>query len=205
MDANLDKVLPFLDEPLVLHKGVGALIILTCVIPGLLFSLKYAAALDITSGINELDESLLRLLPNLYKDLEQPNIHEQLKKAAKKLFAALVKIKNFSTCGVAIYLPNENRNYLETWTRYSHPNETDESLTFFIGDEQRRDAPTGGRGVAGTSYVQRKAIVVHIYKDGDADKNIYIPSPGGKVRYRSLICVPITGRAENDILAILCL
>ncbi|MEM9162248.1 MAG: GAF domain-containing protein, partial [Cyanobacteria bacterium P01_F01_bin.4] len=151
--------------------------------------------------INKLDESLIRLVPDIYRDSE--DIEKRLKRAAKKLFKDLVRLKSFETCGVALYCPNQQGNYLITWERFSHPNETDETLTFFIGDETSKNAPTG-RGVAGTSYVDKKTIVVHIDSQGDADNNIYTPSPSGRVRYRSLICVPTFGESDN-VLAILCL
>lgn len=205
VDANLDKILPILAGPYTLHGGVGILIILLCVTPGLVFSLTYAAALEISSGINKLDESLLRLLPNLYQNLDQPDIRDQLEKAARNLFVKLSKIKTFSNCGVAIYLPNSTRTYLATWSRYASPNETEDSLTFFIGDEQRKNAPTGSRGVAGTVYIECSPMIVHIDKDGNADNNVYVPSPGGNVRYRSLVCVPVTGETESDVLGVLCL
>ncbi|MCG8368337.1 MAG: GAF domain-containing protein [Pseudanabaenales cyanobacterium] len=201
VDANLDKVWPLLGQPMQISIGTGILIFLFCSIPALILSLRYAEALETTAGIIKLDESLLRLVPDIYRYSE--DIEERLKRTVKKLFKDLVKLKNFEDCGVALYRPNQQGNFLVTWARYSNPNETDETLTFFIGDEISKNSPTG-RGVAGTSYVEKRTIVVHIDSKGYADNNIYTPSPSGRVGYRSLICVPVLGESDC-VLAVLCL
>ncbi|MEO0455067.1 MAG: GAF domain-containing protein [Cyanobacteria bacterium P01_A01_bin.114] len=199
VDANLDRLWPFLQRPFEISVGTGIFIFLLCVVPAVIVALRYAEALQTTAGINELDESLQRLVLDIYRASD--DVEERLERTIKKLLKDLVKIKIFEDCGVALYYPKGD--YLVTWVRYSHPNETDDTLRFFIGDETSQNAPSG-RGVAGTSYVEKRAIVVHIDKKGDADNNIYTPSPSGHVRYRSLMCVPVFGEWER-VLAVLCL
>ena len=201
---HFGKLLPFLGQAVPITIGSSLLVLVLGSIPITVLVIKYYTALGILSDLNKLDDSLFRIFPKLYK-AESPHEKEMMKKrAAKKLLNDFVKLENFKLCGIALYCPNEHGSYLITWLRFSTPNEMDdESLAFYIGDESTTNSPTGGRGIAGTTFIDGETRVVHFDKHGDADNNIYIPSPSGRIGYHSLICAAIPGAGVN--LATLCL
>lgn len=182
------------------------IILALCLLPTLGMLIHYYSAHKLASRLNEMDDRLIRLLPSLY--LGERSFQERedsIRRVVKDLQQEVLRIFNsFQQCGIAIYLPS-NENYLVTWTHHSTPNEIDSTLSFYIGIDSSRNAPTGARGIAGETFLDGKTRVVHINEKGIPDNPSYIRSPSGRIGYRALICASITdGASGRRSVGVLC-
>ncbi|MBW4676593.1 MAG: hypothetical protein KME52_22045 [Desmonostoc geniculatum HA4340-LM1] len=95
---------------------------LITLLPLLLTARHYHKAHQIAIKLNELDDSLLLLLPKL--DVN-PNIHESLKRLLEQFIEKTHNIMPLlDGCGIAIYAPDpSNPDFLTTWCQSQSPNE----------------------------------------------------------------------------------
>lgn len=204
VDAHIDSVMPLLGKPTPLNTGTSVLVFFLCMVPSAWFIIRYSNALKTTSNIYAIDDLLLTSLHEIYQSSDAINAS---KRTANLLFQSLIKVKAFDSCGIAIYRPQPDGNYLTTWQQYSTPNEgSSSSLSFFIGDGNSSSSPTSARGIAGTTYLDLSTRVVHIERratEDVADDSLYLASPSGRVSYRSLICAAMIHR--NKAVGVLCL
>lgn len=180
-------------------------VLLSLVLPVSLL-IRYRAAFRTASSLNKIDDSLSRSIATLYGN---PTLEERgqiAKRVTERLFQSVRKVHPFQTCGLAIYFPDDGGSYLTTWVLQGAPNESDPNLSFYIGDANSPNSPSGGRGVAGKTFLDGEMRAVHFTEDGRAeDSDIYFPTAYGKGSYRALICVAIPSGEPNKNLGVLCL
>jgi hypothetical protein len=153
----------------------------------------------------KLDDSILRLLPNLISPKDREN---EVRRLLKKLLE--------DTCGTfagdvdraSLYLPDPKtgNEYLTFWEGYQMPRESILRTRFYIGAK----AVDKVRGLAGEAFFYHQVRVGHINKENNrwhADNSSYIdfdktrPYPP----YRSLVSVPlIVGENASDCLGVMC-
>jgi hypothetical protein len=178
-------------------------LILLAAIAGMLNSWHQRRILDnaliTANNINDLDDSLLRLLaswvPSRNHEAEMKLLFTELLRDACKEFVGHVH-------RAFILTPDPNNiNELTVWASIGIPPETIEHLRFYIGNN-RSGNPM--RGVAGEVFLARRLRVVHIIPEKDGWRTdcsshfIKFQSRAGLPAYRSFVCVPIIG-ADPDI------
>ena len=152
-------------------------------------------ALDVAEQMMKLDDSLLRLLPNLVPAKDRDN-------GVQRLLADVLRDTVETFTGqihrASILLPDEQGILLKPWASYQMPADSITRTQFYIGSDAHRK-----RGIAGEAFVEREIIVGHIAhnaKDGHiCDRREYIEFDSNRhfPPYRSLICVPIIGIAAT--------
>ncbi|MEH2199026.1 hypothetical protein [Nostoc sp.] len=198
-----EKLLPLINEPLPVRLWVLVLALLIALLPLSLTAIHYHKAHQIAIKLNELDESLLLLLPKL--DVN-PNINESLKRLLEQFIEKTLNIMPLlDGCGIAIYAPDlSDPDFLTTWCQSHSPNEYGNKVRFYIGKD-----PNQNRGCAGCTFIDKKRRVVHLSRINNmwhADDPQYIFSKdrtGRILDYVTLITIPIIG--GTDSLGVLCL
>lgn len=198
-----EKLLPLINEPIPVKLWVLALVLLITLLPLSLTAIHYHKAHQIAIKLNELDESLLLLLPKL--DVN-PNIHESLKRLLEQFIEKTLNIMPLlDGCGIAIYAPDpSDPDFLTTWCQSQSPNEYGNKVRFYIGKDSNPN-----RGCAGCTFIDKKRRVVHLSRINNmwhADDPQYVFSKdrtGRILDYATLITIPIIG--GTDSLGVLCL
>jgi len=152
--------------------------------------------LNTMDKILKLDNSLLRLLPNLIGANGQ---EEALQRLLIELLLDATRTFTGDVNRASIMLPNETGEYLKIWTHFQMPVESITRAQFYIGTDNNRKWE---RGVAGDAYITKKIIIAHRRNENgqySIDKTNYIefddrrPFPP----YCSFVCVPILGSTDN--------
>ncbi|MBD2610719.1 MAG: hypothetical protein RMY62_001525 [Nostoc sp. ZfuVER08] len=198
-----EKFLNLINKPAPVPLWILVVFLLITLLPLLWTARHYHKAHQIVIKLNELDDSLLLLLPEL--DVNS-NIHESLKRLLEQFIEKTHNIMPLlDDCGIAIYAPDpSNPEFLTTWCQSQSPNEYGNKVRFYIGQD-----PNQHRGCAGCTFVDGKRRIVHlsrINKMWQADDPQYIFSKDRNRRildYMTLITIPIIGR--TDSLGVLCL
>ncbi len=197
------KLLDLINQPVPITLWILVLALLITLLPLFLTARHYHKAHQIAIKLNELDDSLLLLLPKL--DVN-PNIHESLRRLLEQFIEKTHNIMPLlDGCGIAIYAPDpSNPDFLTTWCQSQSPNEYGNKVGFYIGQD-----PNQNRGCAGCTFVDGKRRIVHlsrINKMWHADDPQYIFSKdrtGRILDYMTLITIPIIGGTHS--LGVLCL
>ncbi len=198
-----EKFLNLINKPAPVPLWILVVFLLITLLPLLWTARHYHKAHQIVIKLNELDDSLLLLLPEL--DVNS-NIHESLKRLLEQFIEKTHNIMPLlDDCGIAIYAPDpSNPEFLTTWCQSQSPNEYGNKVRFYIGQD-----PNQHRGCAGCTFVDGKRRIVHlsrINKMWQADDPQYIFSKDRNRRildYMTLITIPIIG--GTDSLGVLCL
>ena len=207
-DALLIKYLPPLLSQEVTISAVWIVFVALLVLALVIFIISsYETTIRNASNLTKIRDIITRNVSPLYAPIpNRPDAEQVARQITTDVFRAIVKSQPFDRCGTAIYVPSSERDdYTETWEWHSSPNESPDSLAFYVGDNSGRDRPRIPRGIAGETFVSRETHVVHFNQDGIADTNLYIPGGKGKPGYRSLICVAILGDTKPESLGVLCL
>ena len=163
--------------------------------------------LKITNQIVDLDDRLLRLVPNL---VSAGNLEEEMHRLIYKLLERATVVFDGEVNRASLFLPDPDRKQLRIWHGYQMPPESIRRTVFNI--------EVGGsgimRGIAGETFLDGQPHVVHLRRENDqwrADReSSYIffdqdrrslPS----LPYQSCVCVPISvGTDLADRLGVVC-
>ncbi|MFN6563279.1 MAG: hypothetical protein RMY28_026280 [Nostoc sp. ChiSLP01] len=198
-----EKFLHLINNTVTIPVWILVVTLLITLLPLLLTARHYHKAHQIAIKLNELDDSLLLLLPEL--DVN-PNIHESLKRLLEQFIEKTHNIMPLlDGCGIAIYAPDpSNPEFLTTWCQSQSPNEYGNKVRFYVGQD-----PNQNRGCAGCTFVDGKRRIVHLSRINNmwqADDSQYIFSKDRNRRildYMTFITIPIIG--GTDSLGVLCL
>lgn len=147
------------------------------------------------------DISLFTLLASL--GLSSTGQEKQKHRILEEVLRDGVAHLNESVNSAVVLLPDDMRQYLRYHTYYRMDSERmRENMQFYIGPDSSKIKE---RGVAGTVYHSRKAMVGHMNKMGGrwiCDLESYRDHADGIIGrhplYQSFICVPIRGVMEGD-------
>jgi putative methionine-R-sulfoxide reductase with GAF domain len=158
-----------------------------------------------TRSLFEIDESLLRLLPNLVSAQDQ---NQEVHKIIQKFLYQITQMFSKNVERVLFLHPDPTQEYLVIWVYYGRwlDEANKQTKKFYIGphDDTRK------RGVAGEAFCTSKTIIAHIKMENGnckSDKeSCYISFDGEEPSYRSLACIPIiAGGKLDDRLGVLCM
>ncbi|MBX9257684.1 hypothetical protein H1Q63_27805 [Desmonostoc muscorum CCALA 125] len=151
-----EKLWSLISQSVTIRLWILVLAFLITLLPLLLTVRHYHKAHQIAIKLNELDDSLLLLLPKL--DVN-PNIHESLKRLLEQFIEKTHNIMPLlDGCGIAIYAPDpSNPDFLTTWCQSQSPNEYGNKVRFYIGEDLNQN-----RGCAGCTFIDGKRRIVHL-------------------------------------------
>jgi hypothetical protein len=151
--------------------------------------------LDTLKHLVELDDSLLRLLPDLMSAKDRES---EMKRLLEELLQDMTRAFAGNVHRASILLPDATKEYLRVWVHYQMPEVSVEQTKFYIGKDADRK-----RGVAGEVFLAGRLRVVHIDIDREgnwcADSKDYMvfnpkrPYPP----YRSFINVPFGSKEDS--------
>ena len=184
-----------------LSWGTTVLVMLVCCVLCLHFIQKsqmLAHSFAIDHKMLDLDDSLLRGLatwtPSLDAEKEMKRIITDLLLDTTAEFDGLVH-------RAALLLPDPSHEYLRCWANYQMPQESVDSMKFYIGPDQSRQQREGG--VAGEVFLKGELQVGHLHQTNGIwnceDRHHYIKFSGRRPfpPYLSFVNVPIIGIDPN--------
>ncbi len=160
-------------------------------------------ALNVSSNLLDLDDSLLRLLGSWVPDKSHENemkllLAEILRDAGRELGEHVYR--------ASILLPDPpGGEYLKVWAYSKLPDETVGRIKFYVGDDENIR-----RGVAGEVFRTRELRIAHMRQEGnkwkcDCESYISFRERKHPPAYRSFACVPIVGPSPNASAGVTCL
>ncbi|MEM9805740.1 MAG: GAF domain-containing protein [Cyanobacteria bacterium P01_D01_bin.56] len=201
----LPDIWNYLKEPQPVSRWLfpAVFAILSIVIP--FICIRYLDGREIAATLIGIDAWILRSLDSLYKTQNPSEVISFTKTVCDRIFKKTLAVKRFRKCGIAMYLPDEPKQYLLTWSSDGTPNEISLDLRFNIANTNGQ--AENHRGVAGKTYLDGETRIVHINSDGLSAKNspFYFPSPQGRVSYKSFICVAISKDIHEENIGVLCI
>lgn len=164
-------------------------------------------ALTTSTNLNELDDSMLRLLGSW--DLTQSG-ETQIKLALAELLRDACREFHGHVQRAMILLPDIERNneYLTVWAHSKMPHESVLRLCFYIGNDSNKQMTESG--VAGEVYLKQEIQIARMALIGgkwkcDCDRyRSFTPRKYDPV-YRSFVCIPIYGPSSRTSIGIDCL
>jgi hypothetical protein len=187
---------------------------------GLLASktINLSKALNATTNLTELDDSLNRLLANLLLD-HRTKSKEQLEKEMRRLLHELLRDATQTVLGkknkgrAAILFPiilSSNGKYLIVVASHRFSGKSADRTRFYIGEDESKE---GERGTVGVCFLQKQMRIGHIiqkdgYRECDDEDFIDFDDSRSQLTYQTFVNVPIIGiPTENnlDCLGVICL
>ena len=154
--------------------------------------------LDRSNKMLALDDSLLRVLASWVPPTSQNDHDEQLRLTLKEILRDATVQFDGHVERAAILLPDSNNIYLKCWTHYQMPQESIDSMRFYIGNDMQRRQDEGG--VAGAAFIKGEILVGHMIQQTNGhwiceDQEHYIRFQGTRpfTPYTSFVNVPIIG------------
>ncbi len=153
--------------------------------------------LDQSNKMLALDDSLLRLLASWIPPTLPSDHDEQLRRTLKEVLKDSTVEFDGHVERAAILLPDSTSTYLKCWSHYQMPQESIDSMEFYIGNDPQMQRDNGG--VAGASFRNSEILVGHISKQANGqwicDQVHYIKFRGTRpfCPYTSFVTVPVIG------------
>ncbi len=202
IDKLLDWAGPFLASSVTVQVWWLVFLIVIIVVLPTLLALSYKYAHHRANRLNELDDSLLRLLSGLIssssfteKDDAMIRLLDEFLYDATKMFTDVQR-------GSVLRLDPDDPSYLSIWKSRGMPVESVDQTRFYIGSESDKE-----RGIAGRTYLDGNLRVVHLSKKNgswvpdslDYKKSIRRDRPP----YHSFAVVPMNS-SEGKPIGVLC-
>jgi len=153
--------------------------------------------LDRSNRMLALDDSLLRLLASWVPSTIPSDHDEQLRLTLKEVLKDSTVEFDGHVERAAILLPDSTNSCLKCWTHYQMPQESIDSMEFYIGSDTQMQRDKGG--VAGASFRGSEILVGHLSRQANGqsicDQEYYIKFQGTRpfCPYASFVAVPIIG------------
>ncbi|MCC7103784.1 MAG: GAF domain-containing protein [Chloroflexi bacterium] len=203
-------ILPLIDQAVASCNGVAGIAVLVALLAiciGFVGWARYSGlrkeqgdALERSSRLLQLDDSLLRLFPNM---VAAPDRSERIKRLLSEFLTDCANVFEPDVCRAMIL--HEEDGSLVPWVSFQMPAESLNRSRFDVSHDLR---PGQKRGVAAQAYVDGELRLVHLTRGAtgwQADDEEYIVFETGRLvlPYQSFVAVPIM-RQENR-LGVLCL
>ena len=157
--------------------------------------------LDRSNKMLALDDSLLRLLA-IWASPTFPTDHsDQLRRILKEALKDSTVEFDGDVERAAILLPDSTGTYLKCWAHYQMPQESIDSMEFYIGNDVQMQRDKGG--VAGASFKNSEILVGHMLEQTKGrwicDVDHYVKFQGTRpfCPYASFVTVPIIGMSTG--------
>ena len=165
-------------------------------------------ALTTSTNLNELDDSLLRLLGSW----DSANSDEyQVQRMLVELLRDATREFNGHVQRAFILLPDQTRGeeYLKVWAHTKLPQESADRMSFYVGHDEARQF-NEKIGVAGDAFLSKKMRVAHMNVVAgkwqcDCEHYKSFAPRRQDPCYRSFVCMPIYGPHTNHSTGVKCL
>jgi hypothetical protein len=187
---------------------IVVLLILVCIV-ALLYSRQRVAilrrTLDQSNKMLALDDSLLRLLAIWTPPTNSSGHSDQLKLILKEILKDSTVEFEGHVERAAILLPDRTGTFLRCWSHYQMPQESIDSMEFYIGNDSQTQRDKGG--VAGASFRSGEILVGHMSKQANGqwtcDQEHFVKFQGTRpfCPYSSFVTVPVIGISAGTNIA----
>jgi len=187
---------------------IVVLLILVCIV-ALLYSWQRVAilrrTLDQSNKMLALADSVLRLIAIWTSPTNSSSHSDQLRLILKEILKDSTVEFDGHVERAAILLPDPTGTSLKCWSHYQMPQESIDSMEFYIGNDPQMQRDKGG--AAGASFRSGEILVGHMSKQANGrwmcDQEHYVKFQGTRpfCPYTSFVTVPIIGISAGTNIA----
>jgi len=204
----VEKVLPWFERiitfSLIVRIWWLLIAAVAIIVPPIFAALSYQSAHQRANSLNALDDSLLRLIPQLVSSRTRVEADAAMGALLEEFLRDVIEIFAGAYRGSIMRSAPQHPDYLYIWKSIGMPAESVIQIRFYIGDDETDKL----RGCAGETYRDHESRFVHFLEKsgkGESDNPCYkrFPKPT-RSPTRSFAVIPIIG-SNNNSLGVLCI